>query len=186
MPIHFPEKIKMSTSHIEDIKYIMPPLDLTRTKKGHNNKNQNIFNQNNNNSQTQNTKANTEDITLNKKRNFETDEWISIMKTVGLTEEEMDRFLKNKFIVKLIDSIDNLIGMVLEKNKIISQIQYEKSILNNQISVFKKDNVTLTQNYLELKDKLKVMEQTKIKAKKTKNEEDGDDLNSSLVFFHLI
>ena len=39
MPLHFPEKIKMGNSHLEDVKYMMPPLDLTRTKKGYNSKN---------------------------------------------------------------------------------------------------------------------------------------------------
>jgi hypothetical protein len=179
MPIHFPDKIKMCSSLIEDIKYIMPPLDLTRTNKKYENKVQNLSNYNNNNSQ--NTKANSEDITLNKKQNFESEEWTTIIKSVGLTEEEMDRFLKNKFISKLIEAIDNLIGLVLEKRKTIDLIQYEKSILNNQINAFKKDNVNLTQNYLELKEKLKSFEENKIKEELENKKDDDDEINSSLV-----
>lgn len=170
LPMNFPEKIKMGNSHLEDVKYIMPSLDLTRTKKGNNNRN--IISNNNN---SQNTKANTEDIILNKKQNFDTDEWINVMKTVGLTDEEMDRFFKNKFIFKLIDAIDNLIGMILEKEKLILQIQYEKTILNNQIAIFKKDNITLSQNYLDLKKKIKVSEIKNYKSSQ------GEELNSSLV-----
>lgn len=176
--MNFPEKIKMGNSHLEDVKYIMPSLDLTKTKKMNNHRNHNISNNNN----SQNTKANTEDIILNKKQNFETDEWINVMKTVGLTEEEMDRFFKNKFIFKLIDAIDNLIGMILEKEKLLIQIQYEKSILNNQIAIYKKDNLTLSQNYLDLKKTMKVSNTKNYKSSQR------EELNSSLVksLFNII
>lgn len=185
MPIHFPEKVKMANTLIEDVKYFMPTLDLTRTKNGKNKGNQNNSNANNNNSH--NTKANTEDITLNKKRNFETEEWVSVMKTVGLAEDEMERFFKNKFMSKLIEAIDMLIGIVIEKTNLIAQVQYDKAILNNQIAVYKKDNVTLTQNYLEIKDKLKAFDDKNHKKaregfdKKDKDQEENNELDSSLV-----
>lgn len=192
MPIHFPEKIKMTNSHLEEVKYFMPALDLTKTKNGKNKFNQNHSNTNDNN--THNTKANTEDFTLNKKRNFDTDEWKSIMKAVGLTDEEMERFFKNKFISKLIDAIDNLICNVNEKADLIGKLQYDKSILNNQVAVYKKDNVTLTQNYLEIKNKFKALEEKiekdnnnisnnlKDKAQKDgENDEENNALDSSLV-----
>lgn len=180
MPMHFPEKIKMTNSHFEDVKYFIPSLDLTKTKNGKIIGKQNNSNTNNNNSE--NTKANTDDITLNNKRNFETEEWLKIMNGVGLTEEEMERFFKNKFISKLIDAIDSLIGIVIEKISFIAQVQYDKSILNNQIAVYKKDNVTLTQNYLEIKEKFKVYEDKKEKGNKAKGNVENV-LDSSLVKF---
>lgn len=167
------------TNTLDDIKYIMPPLDLTKTKKGNNNKNNSI---NNNNSK--NTKANTEDITLNKKRsNFESEEWLGIMKNVGLTEEEMERFFKNKFIAKLVDAIDNLLIIIFEKSKLLGQTLIDKASLNKEISSLKKDNISLTQNYLEIREKLKNLEnKKKVRQNAT---DDNDDLNGSMVNYNL-
>jgi len=185
MKINFPEKIKMTNSHIEEVKYFIPSLDLNKTRNGKIKGIQNNSNTNNNN--YQNTKENTEDFTINKKRNFESEEWLSVMKAVKLTDEEMERFFKNKFISKLIDAIDNLIGFLIEKANLTAQLQNDKSILNNQISVYKKDNVTLTQNYLEIKNKMKAFEDKKSKEKNVSaktpkdNENDNNGLDSSLV-----
>jgi cell division protein FtsB len=185
MKINFPEKIKMTNSLIEEVKYFIPSLDLTKTGNGKIKGSQNNSNKNNNN--YQNTKENTEDFTINKKRNFESEEWHSVMKAVKLTDEEMERFFKNKFISKLIFAIDNLIGFLIEKANLTAQLQNDKSILYNQISVYKKDNVTLTQNYLEIKNKIKAFEDKKSKEKYVSaktlkdNENDNNELDSSLV-----
>jgi len=188
MPVHYPEKIKMTNTHLEDVKYFMPALDLTKTKneKLKGNYNNNNFHSKNNNSQ--NTKANTEDITLCKKRHFQSEEWLKVMNAVGLTEEEMERFFKNKFFAKIIDAIDTLIGIVVEKSTLIAQVQYDKSILNNQIAVCKKENNTLMLNFIEYKEKLKAYEEKTKKGNMDKSttkdadaDKDNNELNSSLV-----
>ena len=170
LPYNFPEKVKMKSTTLDDIKYIMPPLDLNKTKKSFQINNSNINN-------SQNTKANSEEITINKKRNLENEEWLDVMKNVGLTEEEMERFLRNKFISKLINAIDILIGTILGKNKIITEISHEKSVLNSQIRIVKKDNMNLTKNYLELALKLKNLQD---------DDENKDKLNNSMVFIMFL
>lgn len=167
MPVNFPEKIKMANT-FEDIKYIMPPLDLSKTKKGNkNNQNKNQIQEN--------------DLVNKKRSNFECEEWLGIMKSLGITDEEMERLLKNKFTSKFVEAIGSLISIILERTNLLNLAHSHISSLNKELASLKKDNLNITKNYLELNEKFKNVKNNKYQ--RNESEVNTDYLNSSLVIF---
>lgn len=146
MPIHFPEKVHMKKT-TDEVKYIMPPLDLTRTK-----------NKNNNSTINNNKNVKEEEKILSRKKNFEIEEWIQTMSKVGLTPEEMERYINNKIISKLIDSLENLIKIIIERNINIQNLTNENMTISSQNSKLKTDSILMTRNFITLKDKCKDLE----------------------------
>jgi len=116
----------MNNSHV-DYKEFLPALDL-KTKKNANN-------------------LSTFSINFEEKRSlpiyFETKEWEEILNIVNLTQEEVNRLVKNKVVSKLINAFE-----------ILSKLQNEKDIqiknLLNDIEESKKQNNTLTNENLKL------------------------------------
>lgn len=156
MPIHFPEKIHMKNNTVDEVKYIMPPLDLTKTKKGGNNAKNNSANIKSNN--TISTPLKTEEVLLIRKKNFEIVEWQQTIKLVGLSQEEIERFFNNKMISKLIDSLENLVKIIAERNEKIKILTKENLNLSSQLSTLKTEQLNLTKNFILLKDKYKDIE----------------------------
>ena len=155
MRIHFPEKIHMKNNTVEDTKYIIPPLDLSKTRKGAKASN------NSNNNQTSITdKSNLklEELIKLRKKNFEIEEWQETVKLVSLTEEEIDRYFNNKMLNKLIHALENLVKIIVNRNEDINKLKNENMSFSSQISQLKNEQLNLTSSYFLLKEKYRELE----------------------------
>lgn len=134
LPVHFPDKVRSTNKFLEESKHILPPLDLSRAHL--------------------NTDVNHKEEAEEKSLNYETEEWIEILKIVGMSHDEINRISKNKILSKLFNAIDLLNKVIIEKNLQIRQIKQENDCLNVKISGLKNDNITLTRSFLELKQQV--------------------------------
>lgn len=173
MRMNYPQKIHMKNNTIEDTKYIIPPLDLSKTKKGGKCSNNSNYNQKNN-ADISNIKP--EEILKLRRKNIEIEEWQETVKKVCLSEEEIDRYFNNKMLHKLIDAIENLIKIITKRNENLNNIKQENMSLSSQYSQLKNEQLNLTNNYFLLKQKYKELENQKHNSYKT-----DDLLDTSMV-----
>lgn len=155
MRFHFPEKIHMKNKTVEDTKYIIPPLDLSQTKKGAKASN-NSHNNQSNISEKSNLKP--EELLRLRKKNFEIEEWQETVKLVSLSEEEIDRYFNNKMLHKLIDALENLVKIIANRNENVNSLKKENMSLSSQISQLKTEQLNLTKSYFLLKEKYRELE----------------------------
>jgi len=90
-----------------------------------------------------------------------TDEWIEIMKIVGLTVEEFDDFLNNKNFSKIIEALEMLNRLLNEKNIQISILEEENKNLNSKNFILNKENIFLFNQNIELKKHVEKYIETK-------------------------
>jgi hypothetical protein len=173
MRMNYPQKIHMKNNTIEDTKYIIPPLDLSKTKIGGKSSNNSNYNQKNN-ADKSNLKP--EEILKLRRKNFEIEEWQETVKKVCLSEEEIDRYFNNKMLHKLIDAIENLIKIITKRNENLNIIKEENMSLSSQYSQLKNEQLNLTSNYFLLKEKYKELENQMHNSYKT-----DELLDSSMV-----
>lgn len=154
MRLHFPEKIHMKNNTTEDAKYVIPPLDLSKTKKGKASNNIKM------NQSCLDDKSNLapEEILKLRKKNFEIEEWQETIKKVSLSEEEIDRYFNNKMLHKLIDGLENLIKIITNRNNVINGLKIENMSLSSDYSKLKNEQLNLTNNYFLLKEKYKELQ----------------------------
>lgn len=113
-----------------------------------------------------------------------TDEWIEIMKMIGLSLEEFDNFLNNKSLNKLIEALELLNRLLIDKNLQIKIFEDENDNLNLKNFNLNKDNIFLFQQNIELKKNVgKYFKHQPSHANKSSTRETQD---SNLVKFFLI
>lgn len=115
-----------------------------------------------------------------------TEEWIEIMKIIGLTLEEFDSFLNDKSLAKLIEALELLNRLLNDKNLQIKIFEDENENLNKKNYNLNKENIFLFQQNIELKKHLEKQLENKHASNsvnKTSNIETND---SSLVNFFII
>jgi len=111
-----------------------------------------------------------------------TEEWIEIMKIIGLNLEEFDNFLNNKSLSKLIEALELLNRLLNDKNLQIKILEDENQNLNSKNYNLNKENIFLFQKNIELKKHLEKYLESKNSGSsinKTSNIETND---SSLVY----
>jgi hypothetical protein len=134
MLIPFPKKIIMSENIVDDVKCIIPPLDLTRMNKDKC-YNYNYFNENKDNS---NKKNSLERIKILEKNEI----WNKLIKNLDISKEEIERYFENKMLNKLILLIENLVNLINEKNKKIKNSK-------NEINKLRNENITISNNLIK-------------------------------------
>lgn len=77
------------------------------------------------------------------KQSFETEEWLEILRMADITSEEMDRLAKNKKISKIIEAIELLNKLLVDKNLQIRQIDDENGKLNCKNYELNSENIRL-------------------------------------------
>ena len=87
-------------------------------------------------------------------RKFENEEFLDIIKTVNLTEEEYDKMAKTKIYSKLIETIEMLYTLVKEKNLTLSLVRKENENLNQKNFKLNKENIDIVQENIELKKEI--------------------------------
>ena len=87
-------------------------------------------------------------------RKFENEEFLDIIKTVNLTEEEYEKMSKTKIYSKLIETIDMLYSLIGEKNLSLSLVKKENDNLNQKNFKLNKENMDLVQENIDLKKEI--------------------------------
>ncbi len=110
-----------------------------------------------------------------------TDEWIEIMKIVGLTVEEFDDFLNNKNFSKIIEALEMLNRLLNEKNIQISILEEENKNLNSKNFILNKENIFLFNQNIELKKHVEKYIESKNTANSINKTSNIETNESSLV-----
>lgn len=103
---------------------------------------------------------------------FETKEWQEILRIVNLTQEEVNRLIKNKVVSKLINAFEILSKLLNEKNIQIKNLEKEIDGLNTANRDMTNENFKLMKNLSQLVQEstdLKVNYQNYISAKENGN-----------------
>ncbi len=87
-------------------------------------------------------------------RKFENEEFLDIIKTVNLTEEEYEKMSKTKIYSKLIETIEMLYSLIGEKNLSLSLVKKENDNLNQKNFKLNKENMDLVQENIDLKKEI--------------------------------
>jgi len=98
------------------------------------------------------TNTNNEFLKKNNMRNtlFETEEWIEIMRSVNMHPDEFEKFQRNKLLSKLIDAIEMLNRLLIDKNMQINVLEKENESLNEKNIELNNDNMNLIAKNAEL------------------------------------
>jgi hypothetical protein len=118
------------------------------------------------------TNSNNEFLKKNNMRNtlFETEEWVEIMRSVNMHPDEFEKFQRNKLLSKLIDAIEMLNRLLIDKNMQISVLEKENESLNEKNIELNNDNINLIAKNAELISSLNNLKLkfTNIESKKEK------------------
>ena len=112
-----------------------------------------------------------EDPSKVKFHTFESEEWLEILKMVNITPEEIDRFAKNKMLSKIIEAIEVLNKLLLDKNLQIRLLEKENELLNGKNAELNKENMRLIKKVEEVNNKKKEF--------KNKSNHDSKEVDSS-------
>ena len=82
------------------------------------------------------------------------DEWVEILRYSGLTPDELDRLGKNKIYSRVIESIEMLCRLLVDKNLQIRLLEQENDKLNTKNDNLYMANTTLIEQNLDYKKKL--------------------------------
>jgi hypothetical protein len=104
------------------------------------------------------------------KANQDNDEWLDILRHSGLTPEELDRLAKNKSYSKVIEAIEMLSRLLVDKNLQIRLLEQENESLNQKNMDLNKENINIFQQNIDLKKRLE-----KLMRKNNSNTEDFED-----------
>ena len=116
---------------------------------------------------------------INKKQ-FEHEDFIEIIKTVGLSLEKFEYMSKLKSFTKFTEIIEMLLNLVKDRERYISILKKENEFLNNNNFKLNEENMFLT-NQIKLKDSIIKTNQIKQNNKiENNNKEKGLNLNPKL------
>lgn len=115
--------------------------------------------------------------------NCDNEEWIEILRAGGTTPEELDRLAKNKANSKIIEAIEMLSRLLVDKNFQVRLLEEENDSLNQKNFALNKENISLFQMNIELKKELQKYVDFKPIKTKTTNEVTND---SSMVYISYV
>ena len=84
----------------------------------------------------------------------QSEEWIEILKLCGLTPEELDRLARNKMMSKVVEAIEMLNRLLVDKNLQIRLLEQENASLVQKNFSLNKENISLFQQSIVLKKEL--------------------------------
>jgi hypothetical protein len=116
-------------------------------------------------------------MTQNQITQQDNEEWLDILRHSGLTPEELDRLSKNKAYTKLIEAIEMLSRLLVDKSSQIRLLEQENENLNYKNINLNKENINIFQQNIDLKKKLEKM------MKRTSTFDcDTEDNNGVIIF----
>jgi hypothetical protein len=82
------------------------------------------------------------------------DEWFEILRNTGISPEELDRLAKNELFSHLVEAIELLTRLLIDKNLHIRLLEKENDALNSKNEILNKVNNDLINTNNEYKSKL--------------------------------
>jgi len=108
-----------------------------------------------------------------KNKAYETYEFLDVLKNVGLTPDDLEKLSKNKQISKLIEVIENLNRIILDKNLQSKILIEENENLNEKNTQLNNDNMFLGKQF-DVIEKENVMLKNKIRKNDDTNTNNAD------------
>ena len=90
-------------------------------------------------------------------KQYEHEEFIEIIKSVGLTLEKYEQLTKVKYFSEITEIIEMLLNLIKEKENVINILQRENDNLNANNFKLNKDNMFLFSQNINLKKELSVL-----------------------------
>ena len=103
-------------------------------------------------------------------KQYEHEEFIEIIKSVGLTLEKYEQLTKVKYFSEITEIIEMLLNLIKEKENVINILQRENDNLNANNFKLNKDNMFLFSQNLNLKKELSVLNDNISNIQNNKNE----------------
>ena len=113
-------------------------------------------------------------------KQYEHEEFIEIVKSVGLTLEKYEQLTKIKYFSEFTEIIEMLLNLIKEKEKMINILQRENDNLNVNNFKLNKDNMFLFSQNISLKKQLNILNDT-IKNQQT----DKNSIKSMNELYHI-
>ena len=102
-------------------------------------------------------------------KQYEHEEFIEIVKSVGLTLEKYEQLTKVKYFSEFTEIIEMLLNLIKEKENVINILQRENDNLNANNFKINKDNMFLFSQNIDLKKKLSVLNEKNEQRQNNKN-----------------
>ena len=102
-------------------------------------------------------------------KQYEHEEFIEIVKSVGLTLEKYEQLTKVKYFSEFCEIIEMLLNLTKEKENVINILQRENDNLNANNFKLNKDNMFLFSQNINLKKELSALNDNITKIQKTQN-----------------
>jgi hypothetical protein len=109
-----------------------------------------------------------------KTQSFESEEWLEILKMINITPEEIDRFSKNKMLCKIIDAIEILNKLLIDKNLQIRLLENENQLLNKKDTELNRENMRLIKKCEDLLQQISNSKNRKTIDKKNPDSSQSD------------
>ena len=103
-------------------------------------------------------------------KQYEHEEFIEIVKSVGLTLEKYEQLTKIKYFSEITEIIEMLLNLIKEKENVINILQRENDNLNANNFKLNKDNMFLFSQNINLKKELSVLNDNISNIQNNKNE----------------
>ena len=103
-------------------------------------------------------------------KQYEHEEFIEIIKSVGLTLEKYEQLTKVKYFSEITEIIEMLLNLIKEKENVINILQRENDNLNANNFKLNKDNMFLFSQNINLKKELSVLNDNISNIQNNKNE----------------
>ena len=103
-------------------------------------------------------------------KQYEHEEFIEIIKSVGLTLEKYEQLTKVKYYSEITEIIEMLLNLIKEKENVINILQRENDNLNANNFKLNKDNMFLFSQNINLKKELSVLNDNISNIQNNKNE----------------
>ena len=103
-------------------------------------------------------------------KQYEHEEFIEIIKSVGLTLEKYEQLTKVKYFSEITEIIEMLLNLIKEKENVINILQRENDNLNANNFKLNKDNMFLFSQNINLKKELSVLNDNISNIQNKKNE----------------
>ena len=103
-------------------------------------------------------------------KQYEHEEFIEIVKSVGLTLEKYEQLTKVKYFSEITEIIEMLLNLIKEKENVINILQRENDNLNANNFKLNKDNMFLFSQNINLKKELSVLNDNISNIQNNKNE----------------
>lgn len=134
---YFPDKVEMKKSHTPKIS--VPNIDINKIQMDPQDNHIKILS------------AKKSSKPAEKKISYETNEFLDVLRNVGLSPDELDKLAKNKMYTRIIEAIEMMNKIILDKNLQLRVLLEENESLNVKNTQLNNDNIFFGKQIDQLK-----------------------------------